>query len=155
MNIMSTQYTLMYKSFDIYLSGCKGDNGVHCASCHNPESWSFDMGDLYNEEYFKNIKNKINDFDNMINNIMIFGGEPLDQNHDDLIKLLNDLKTLNKPIWIFTRYSLDLIPQDIKNLCDYIKCGRYIPELTCKGNVFYGLELATSNQKIYKKGLDY
>jgi glutaminase len=40
-------------------------------------------------------------------------------------------------------------------MCDYIKTGRYIPELKVNENVHYGINLATSNQKIYKKGIDY
>ena len=62
---------------------------------------------------------------------------------------------MNKPIWVFTRYDIDKVPKEIKSLCNYIKCGRYKPELKCKNNIHYGIELATSNQKIYKKGVDY
>lgn len=40
-------------------------------------------------------------------------------------------------------------------LTDYIKCGRYVEELTINDNWQYGIKLATSNQKIYKKGIDY
>ena len=38
---------------------------------------------------------------------------------------------------------------------DYIKCGKYIPELTTDDNIQYGVHLATSNQRIYKCGVDY
>jgi len=86
---------------------------------------------------------------------MIFGGEPNDQNKDELLHLLFDLKSLNKKIWIFTRYDLKQLPKFELELCDYIKCGRYIPELTTKNNIQYRIKLATSNQKIYKKNIDY
>ena len=155
MNILATQYSINMKALEIYLAGCKGDNGVHCTSCHNPESWNFNQGELYNENYFSNIKNKVNDFDNLINNIMIFGGEPLDQDIDELIHMLVDLKSLNKQVWLFTRHSLENVYKEIKELCDYIKCGSYVPELKTEDNIIYNIKLATSNQNIYKKGLDY
>lgn len=154
MNILATQFTLATKSFEIYISGCAGN--PHCKGCHNPLSWDFNLGEQFNEDYFKlNIKNKVEEFDNLISNIMIFGGEPLDNDHNELFKLLQMLKTLNKPIWLFTRYELEDVPKFIKCHCDYIKCGKYIPELTTDNNIQYGIKLATSNQKIYKDGIDY
>lgn len=155
MNILATQYTLQYKSLDVYIAGCKGNNGKHCVGCHNPESWEFNQGNKYNKEYYNKIQTKINNFNNMIENIMIFGGEPLDQDHDELLHLLFDLKTLSKQVWLFTRYNIENIPSEIKKLCDYIKCGAYEPKLKTDNNIMYKVKLATSNQKIYKKGLDY
>ena len=43
----------------------------------------------------------------------------------------------------------------IKELCDYIKTGEYDESLKCENNIQYGIKLATSNQKINKKGIDY
>jgi len=153
MNILSTQYSLIYKSLDIYVAGCSGS--PHCVNCHNKLSWDFNQGELYNKEYSEKLLVKVKNFDNLIDNIMLFGGEPLDQNHDELLHMLLDLKSLNKHIWIFTRYEIEKIPKEIRELCDYIKCGRYLPKLTTDTNNMYGIKLATSNQHIYKKGLDY
>ena len=91
----------------------------------------------------------------MINKIELFGGEINDQNHEELEVFLKDLKSLNKEIWLFTRYDLKDCPKFELELCDYIKCGSYIPELICDNNLQYNLRLATSNQHIYKKGIDY
>jgi pyruvate-formate lyase-activating enzyme len=153
MNILSTQYTLNRRSFEIYVAGCKGN--PHCFNCHNQESWSFLQGDKYNEEYFKRIKTKVKNFDNLIDSIELFGGELLDQNYNDLEQFLKDIKTLNKPIWLFTRFDLKEVPNFVKEYCDYIKCGRYVEELSCDNNIKYGIKLSTSNQTIYKKGVDY
>ena len=156
MNILATQFTLKYNAFEIYTAGCNGN--PHCQGCHNPESWSFNQGDKYNIDFFKSIENKVKRFDNIIKNIMIFGGEPLDNPVEEFVSMINDLKILNKDIWLFTRYDLDEVKNILKDnifKIDYIKCGRYIPSLTTENNEYYGINLATSNQKIYKKGLDY
>ena len=95
-------------------------------------------------------------FDGLINNISIFGGEPLDNNWGELEEMLRLLKNnINKEIWIYTRYSIEEVPKFVKLYCDYIKCGRYIKELKTENNIQYGVKLATKNQKIYKKGVDY
>jgi anaerobic ribonucleoside-triphosphate reductase activating protein len=148
MNILATQYTLTTKSLEIYISGCSGN--PHCKNCHNPETWDFNQGDIYNKKYFNNIKDKVIKFDSLINNIMILGGEPLDNNHDELILFLNDLKLFNKKIWLFTRFSILEVPYEITELCDYMKCGKYKEDLTVDNNIQFEIKLATSNQVIYK-----
>lgn len=146
MHIAATQYTLSTSSLDIYFSGC---NPPHCKECQNPELWKFVNKNNYIKK-FKDIEEKVKNFDTLIENIMLFGGEPLDQNHDEFLDFLNKLKTLNKKVYLFTRYDIDEVPENIKFLCNYIKCGRYLPELKTNDNIMYGITLATSNQKIYK-----
>ena len=157
MNIVTTQYTLKTKSLEIYVAGCRGDShGKHCEGCHNPELWDFNLGERYTDEYEEKIRQKIQDFDDLINNIMIFGGEPLDQPYIDLKKLIEFLKTTKKTLWLFTRYGIEEVLQNtIFSNFDYIKCGMYDKNLITDNNIQYGIKLATSNQKIYKKGVDY
>ena len=143
MKIISTQYTLKYKSFEIAVSGCHG----YCKGCHSLETWNFDLGENY-KEFLPKIKDKIKEASDLIDWIWIYGGEPLDNNLDDLIDLLKQIHS--KPIMLFTHYSLEEVPEEIVELCDYIKCGAYIEELKCEDNIQYGVKLATSNQKIYK-----
>lgn len=156
-HIASTQYTLKYKAFEIYLSGCNGT----CKGCHNPELRSFNIGTPLSENYMSSIINQIKDFDKMIDNIWILGGEPLDQDIGELsnmlvdLNMLEDLNGLNKRVWLFTRYKLEEFPKGISWLCDYIKSGEYDESLRCDDNIQYGVQLSTSNQKIYKKGVDY
>ena len=108
MRVLATQYTLATKSFEIYLAGCKGNNGVHCRGCHNPLSWDFNQGEYIDSIYIQNIVNKINSFNHLIENIWILGGEPLDNDINKLIDLTRRLLCLSKPIWLFTRFSLNL-----------------------------------------------
>ena len=153
MNTLGTQYTLKHRAFEIYVAGCNGS--PHCQGCHNPESWDFNIGEKLDSACLSSMSNKIKSFDTMIENIMIFGGEPLDQDIDEMSDLLMWLSQFNKKVWIFTRYDFESVPQIIKDRCDYIKCGRYERNLTTTGNIQYGITLATSNQRIYKKGVDY
>ena len=99
----------------------------------------------------------MNDFDELIENIMIFGGEPLDSPTEDLVDLLAFINSATdcKPIWLFTRYDIEDVPDPVKLICSYIKCGRYEEDKKVDKNEYYGMDLATSNQKIYKKGVDY
>lgn len=150
MNIISTQYTLKYKSLEIVVSGCSGN---HCSGCHSPETWDFNIGTHY-EQLIPKILKKIDESKDLIDWIWVYGGEPLDNNLEELKDLLYEVKSKKKPIMLFTRYSIDEVPNDVKELCDYIKCGAYKKELTVDDNIQYGVKLATSNQKIYKKTLD-
>lgn len=43
----------------------------------------------------------------------------------------------------------------VSQVFDYIKCGKYIDELKTTNHIEYGVVLASSNQHIYKKGVDY
>jgi anaerobic ribonucleoside-triphosphate reductase activating protein len=147
--IIASQYSLERRAFEIYLSGCKGE---HCVNCHNPESWNFNQGEIYDTQMFLKIQDKIREFPHLVDNIMIFGGEPLDS---DLGEMLFELHTLDLPIWVFTHYYLEEVPQYVKNYSSYIKTGRYVPSLIVEDNVMYGIKLATSNQHIYKKDLDF
>jgi anaerobic ribonucleoside-triphosphate reductase activating protein len=149
MNIVSTQYNINNQSLEIYIAGCNAN--PKCKNCHNPELWNYDIGTPY-IDWFNVIQNKINEFPTIINKIMIFGGEPLDQDINELKILLQFLQTLDKEIWLFTRYEFDEIQESIIKLCHYIKCGKYIPELKTDTNIQYGIKLATSNQQIYKIG---
>lgn len=146
MKIAGTQYTLDKNSFEIYLSGCRH----RCSeNCHNKELWDYMIGDDYNEDYFNKIKEKLENFGDIVDKISIFGGEPLDQNINQLYDFLKDMKSLNKEIWLFTSYELSDVPENIKGLCDYIKTGTYDESLKCETES-YGYILASSNQKIHK-----
>ena len=152
MKIAATQFSLINRSFEIYISGCNGY--PKCKGCHNEELWSYDIGEDYNL-LLENILDKVKRFDNIIDNIMIMGGEPLDQDIVFLIDLIEKIKQANKQIWLFTRHELNDVPEKVKKSVQYIKTGKYIQELKTEENIQYGIKLATSNQNIYKKGKDF
>lgn len=153
MNIAKIDYSLETTSLDIYLSGC---TGPHCPNCHNPELWEFNVGLDY-KEFLTKIDSYIINFKELITNIMIYGGEPLDQNYEKLEDLLSylDTKHRQKSIWLWTKYNIDEVPDFVKTYCQYIKTGRYLEEKKCNYNFQWGVQLSTSNQIIHKKGKDF
>lgn len=151
MNIVSTQYSLKDYCLEIYVSGCKG----HCGTqdiCQNGELWSFDLGEPY-KNWYEKISHKLQQ-KTMVKKCWILGGEPLDQNIDELIDLLKFIKSFNIELWLWTSFSLEEIPAKIKELCDFIKTGKFIPNQKYYLSE-YNIELASPNQKINKKGIDY
>lgn len=153
-HIAATQYTSSTRSLDLYVSGCIAE--PHCDGCHNSELFEFGHGEIINDEYINKIIEKIKDFDLLIENIFLYGGEPLDQNLEIVSYLLKRIKDeTKKTIWLFTRYELNKISQDIKNIVDYIKCGRYLKKYLKDDYFMYGIKLATSNQAIFKKDKDF
>lgn len=151
MKIAATQFNLESNAIEIYLSGCLGN----CPGCHNLELKDFNIGQDFNSETMYQIKSKILQFDNLIEKIFVMGGEPLDQDLFYLKWFLNYIKTTNKEIWLFTRYELNEISPEVKNLCDYIKTGWYNEKLKIDNYISYGIKLATNNQKVNKRGEDY
>lgn len=148
MNYLQLNYSLEHKAIEIFLSGCSGQ--PKCEGCHNQLSWNFDQGENINNIYTKIDNMLMIDKFNIIKNIMIFGGEPLDQDLKELSTFLSNLKKYNKLIWLFTRFNIDEINANIKTKCDYIKTGRYIHNLKTNNNVQFGIKLSTSNQQIHK-----
>jgi anaerobic ribonucleoside-triphosphate reductase activating protein len=153
MKIASTQYSINNNSFEIYLSGCNGN--PKCKGCHNQELWDFHIGKEYDQKIFGALQKKIYKFETLIDNIMILGGEPLDQDIEDFYFFIQDMKSFNKKLWLFTRYEINEIEPKILKQFDFVKTGKYDYSLTTENNIQYNITLPTSNQKIHKKGIDY
>lgn len=143
MNISGFQYNLNRKTLEIYLSGCLG----YCPGCHNEELWDFSIGYDYRDSIDK-IKKKIET--GLVESIWILGGDPLDQNWIDLKDFIKKIKELKIEIWLWTRYELESIPDDILCLCDFIKTGDYKKDLQSYIDEKTGIELASTNQKIIR-----
>lgn len=101
------------------------------------------------------IKNKVAANSALIENIMVMGGEPLDQDPESLLKFSKLLNTLGKRLWLFTREPLSNVPPQLLPLYDRIKCGRYDPAQLSSHHVQYGVKLASDNQRVYAHGVDY
>lgn len=147
MNIIATQYTLEKRALEIYIAGCKAP---HCKGCFNPETWDFNQGIVWHKK-IHDICEKIIQFGHFIDKIMIFGGEPLDSDHKELYNFLRVLREVfDGELWLFTRYEMNEVPNQIILLLDYIKCGPYQEDQQTDLNNQFGFQLATANQNIFK-----
>lgn len=156
MYISDINYTLNTKSLEIYFNGCNkkmiGGKLQHCPGCHNTELWDFKEEDNI-DEYIVKIKRQLKDFDNLIDNIWILGGEPLDQDRDEMVEFILKLKQFDKTIVLFTGYDLNYyLENEFCYNIDYIKTGYYnVKSKKKKFNKTLNCELIGSNQKVYDR----
>ena len=147
-NVAATRFCLKEHALEIYVAGCKG----LCKGCHNPELWDDKVGRpwiILKDE----IEEIISDSGDLVKSIRIYGGELLEKPQESVLEFLKYLKTLNKELWLFTRFDFSLT-EYVRGYLDYIKCGPY-DETKLSPTTQYGVILASSNQKIYKKGVDW
>ena len=95
----------------VFFAGClpnKCKEG-NCPGCHNKEAQKFHVGKEYTEE----TKNYILDLckNPYIAGLTVCGGEPYDQDEDQLVELLQEFHSQNpdKNVWIFTGYEFERI----------------------------------------------
>lgn len=144
MNIAGTEYTLKYKAFDIYVSGCTHN----CYNCFNPQAQDFNYGKPLD---MKSLMAKIIENRNMIDNIRIFGGDICCQNEGEAYYFLSNLAKLGIPLTVYTGKDKDDIWLWLWDICDGIKCGKYIDELKCDPNSKEAELYGSTNQIFYKK----
>jgi len=147
MRLVSTQFSLETESFELYIAGCREHP---CIGCYSPELWDENVGEELNEEKYKKLGKSILSKLDIIKNIFILGGEPLEKPKEEVIKLLTFLKQFKKPLWLFTRFKLKEVDKEILNELDYVKTGRYIKRKKTNKKIRFGIKLASSNQNIYK-----
>lgn len=116
----------------LYVSGCTHG----CKGCFNREAWDFNYGKPWTKEveddFIEHLKNP-----NIVG-VNILGGEPLQQDKT-LFYLLNRIrKEVDKPIWLWTGYTIEnivntdkittdfLLKNKILNLCDVVIDGKFL-----------------------------
>lgn len=109
----------------LFVSGCT----LRCVGCHNPEAWNFDYGTKYTsgtEEEILDAASKP-----YIKGLSLLGGEPYDQESNDLVSLVEKFKERHpeKDIWIWTGYEFEEIRNHpLTKYIDVAVCGRFIIE---------------------------
>ena len=69
----------------LYVSGCRN----HCPGCHNPESWDFKAGKLFNNSTIEEIIGFCKE--NYIKGLTLAGGEPFEEeNQISLLPFIKD-----------------------------------------------------------------
>jgi anaerobic ribonucleoside-triphosphate reductase activating protein len=130
-------------SLVINISGCLH----HCNGCHSQYLWHYE-GEL--------IKNDIDDlilkYEDMITCVCFMGGE---QNIDELLIYLKYIKSIGLKTCLYSGCDSIKDIQSLMPYLDWVKIGKYEESLRTDDNIQYDIKLATSNQNIYKKGVDY
>lgn len=128
--------------FTIWFSGCT----VRCNGCHNQKLWNRKSGVEMTPQQLINVMLDIEQVLNVrYNDVILLGGEPMEQDLMELLELVRGYKKLSKDVWLYTSKELTEIPIPILNECAHIKTGKYDEMLICDGL------LATSNQKMWDK----
>ena len=125
------------------ISGCP----YKCKGCHSTYLWEYKGNYLS-----KDIDSIFNEYLGMFSCVCFMGG---DTNLIELKELLKLCKSKGVKTCIYSGTDDISIFKDCMKYLDYIKYGSYKEELKCDNNIFYGVKLATSNQKMLKKGIDY
>lgn len=129
---------------EIYVSGCwRG-----CKGCHNPQMQSFDYGKPLN---YKELTEELRGYENWFDIIGVLGGDLLCQDYIESRIFGGVLKAFfpDKKLWLFTGAELDDVPHWCLEIFDVIKTGTYEESLRQSDG------LASSNQRINRKGVDY
>lgn len=140
----------------LWVSGCN----IHCDNCHNPESWDFNTGRLFDNSAKEDLFNALNK--PWVQGLTLSGGHPLEYENlpvvYDIVKEAKE-KFPNKDIWLYTGYTLSINDFDtsvdigwdngllrnyILAMCDVVVDGPYIESLRDISLKFRG----SSNQKL-------
>ena len=115
-------------AFTVFFSGCN----IRCGGCHNRKLWDKSCGTEYSA---KALFNMIDDECKRlgIDNIVLMGGEPLDQDHRDIRMFCALLNREGYKIWLYTGYDIRDIPEYMISWAEAIKYGRYDSSLAVDG----------------------
>lgn len=130
-------------AFTIWFSGCS----FRCEDCYNVALWDKMSGIGYTvDELLTIITESCRQTGNT--DIALLGGEPLEQESAELMKLLKCLHSRKYRVWLYTGFDFNQINTSILPYLYTIKCGRYDKtRKTPDGTI------ASSNQKFYRYGL--
>ena len=131
----------------LWVSGCN----LHCAGCHNPQSWDYDAGESFTKDTLLSIIDEMSRPE--IAGLTLSGGHPIDpRNLDTTKRVVSIIKELfpQKSIWLYTGYTWEAIRKNwdtykevIEN-CDVVVDGPYVEELRNISLRFRG----SSNQRL-------
>lgn len=130
-------------AFTIWFSGCS----QHCEGCYNQSLWNPEAGKPHGVDTVLVAIATQRGYTG-VDDVVLLGGEPMEQNSSDLEDLVTKLDNANFRIWMYTSWELDEIPEAIKRHMYTIKCGRFEQSLKCDGIP------SSTNQKFYRKSED-
>lgn len=120
-------------AFTIWFAGCS----VGCKGCHNTQL----MDKVNGREY--TVSEILDSIPSDERDIILLGGEPLEQDLGEVSELCYMLRQRGHRIWLYTSKQIGEIPMPIINRCYFIKTGKYREDLQTGGFP------ASSNQKVF------
>lgn len=88
----------------LFVSGCR----LHCKGCFNPETWSFDAGEPFDDAVAERIWKSLEPA--WIDGLTVLGGEPFEPENQRVLRpFLEETRRRfpSKNIWCFTGYVYD------------------------------------------------
>lgn len=88
----------------LWVSGCT----IHCKGCHNPQTWDFNIGKLFDEAVKQELFEALNK--PYIQGITLSGGNPLEEkNRNEILGLIAEIHLLfpEKDIWCYTGFTCE------------------------------------------------
>lgn len=128
----------------VFFTGCTHN----CFNCFNKDYQDFAYGKEFTQSQIDEIIRYLSEDE--ISGLSLLGGEPLQQNYNDMINFLTQVrKSTQKSIWIYSGYTYEEIlnskeKMEIISYCDVLVDGRYEENLRDLRLKFRG----SSNQRI-------
>ena len=124
----------------------------YCPGCFHQDR--FDMPII--EEDSRVIIRKV--LDNPFNRGIVLGGYEWTEQYEELLSLIEGARSVNLDVILYTHYTIEDISTKYSELLQYkgiyIKCGEYDNTKLSADHTSYGVLLASTNQIIYKIGVD-
>lgn len=129
-------------AFTIWFAGCTH----RCKGCHNEKLWDKNSGIDYPALQLSKLIHHCKMLYG-IKDVCLLGGEPLQQDGDELYVLCKLLKESDIDIWLYTGYDIEYVINNAKCLpyLHTIKCGKYDEDLRQDGFP------SSSNQLVYRR----
>lgn len=130
----------------LWLAGCK----KHCLGCQNPSTWNFNQGKEVTGETIEELTKILEK--PYIKGLTLSGGNPTDNSEEDLVWLLQKIKTRfpEKDIWLYSGDTLETLKETkskVLELIDVLVDGEFRLGERDTSLAFRG----SRNQRIWKK----
>ena len=122
----------------VFFTGCTHN----CFNCFNKDYQDFAYGKEFTQSQIDEIIRYLSEDE--ISGLSLLGGEPLQQNYNDMINFLTQVrKSTQKSIWIYSGYTYEEIlnskeKMEIISYCDVLVDGRYQRRSESQGRSPYG-----------------
>ena len=124
----------------------------HCNGCFHQDKFDTPIVEEDSEDIIAKIK------ENTFSNGIVFGGFEWTEQYDELLHMIEESISAGLEVIVYTHYTIEDISTTYRELLNhkgiYLKCGEYDNSRLSATYSSYGIPLASTNQRIYKVGVD-